>query len=158
MNVVYVVGSVVLLVDHAYSNVFSPLPPVSLAVIFVFIVAFPLVGFAYEPPFGLSVTVGSVLSIFVICLLDVTTFPALSVAVANTYPFALTVTLVVGAVVEFDAVCAFANVVPYPAFLVLFVVTSGYVIVAVISLFVHSVVLVFIAIAIFSSPTIKAWL
>ena len=121
-----------LLVDHAYCNVFSPLPPVSVAVIVVFIVAFPLVGFAYEPPFGLSVTVGSVLSILVICLLAVITFPALSVAVANTYPFALTVKLVVGAVAEFADVCAFANVVPYPAFLVLDVVTSGYVIVAVI--------------------------
>ena len=81
------------------------------------------------------------MSIFVICLLAVTTFPALSVAVANTYPFALTVTLVVGAVAEFDAVCAFANVVPYPAFLVFDVVTSGYAIVTVMFWFVHAVVL-----------------
>ena len=80
------------------------------------------------------------MSILVICLLAVITFPALSVAVANTYPFALTVTLVVGAVAEVDAVCAFANVVPYPAFLVLLVVTSGYAIVAVTFWFVHAVV------------------
>ena len=121
-----------LLVDQAYCNVFSPLPPASTAVIVVFIVAFPLVGFAYDPPFGLNVTVGAALSIFVICLLAVITFPAESVAVAYTYPFAVTVTLVVGAVAFAEAVCAFANVVPYPAFLVLAVVISGYVIVAVI--------------------------
>ena len=45
VNVVHVVGAVVLLVDHAYCNVFSPLPPVSCAIIVVFIVAFPVVGF-----------------------------------------------------------------------------------------------------------------
>ena len=72
------------------------------------------------------------MSIFVICLLAVITFPAESVAVAYTYPFAVTVTLVVGAVAFAEAVCAFASVVPYPAFLVLDVVTLGYVIVTVI--------------------------
>jgi hypothetical protein len=77
------------------------------------------------------VIVGASLSILAICLLAVITFPAESVAVAYTYPFAVTVTLVVGAVAFAEAVCAFANVVPYPAFLVLDVVTSGYVIVAV---------------------------
>ena len=80
MNVVYVVGSVVLLVDHAYSNVFNPLPPVSLAVNVVFIVAIePADGAAYDPPFGLIVTCGSVKSafIFVDTILDL--FPALSI-------------------------------------------------------------------------------
>ena len=91
------------------------------------------------------------MSILVICLLAVITFPALSVAVANTYPFALTVKLVVGAVAEFADVCAFANVVPYPAFLVFDVVTSGYVIVAVIFWFVHAVV--FGVIVIVFAPT-----
>ena len=56
----------------------------------------------------------------------------MSVAVAYTYPFAVNVTLVVGAVADVAAVCAFASVVPYPAFLVLDVVTLGYVIVTVI--------------------------
>ena len=55
----------------------------------------------------------------------------MSVAVAYTYPFAVNVTLVVGAVADVAAVCAFASVVPYPAFLVLDVVTSGYAIVTV---------------------------
>ena len=80
MNVVHVVGSVVLLVDHAYCNVFSPLPPVSAAVIVVFIVAFPLVGFAYEPPFWLNVTVGAVLSCLNTILDTALTFPTLSTA------------------------------------------------------------------------------
>ena len=84
-------------------------------------------------PVVTDVIVGASLSIFVICLLAVITFPAKSVAVAYIYPFAVTVTFVVGAVAELADVCAFANVVPYPAFLVFDVVTSGYVIVAVIS-------------------------
>ena len=107
-------------------------------------------------PVVTDVIVGPSLSILVICLLAVITFPAESVAVAYIYPFAVTVTFVVGAVAFVAAVCAFASVTPYPAFLVFNVVTSGYVIVAVTSWFVHSVVLVFIFIAIFSSPTIKA--
>ena len=82
VKVVQLVGSVELDVDHAYCNVFSPLPPESDAVNFTFIVAFPLVGFANVPPFGLKLTVGAVLSIFVICLDTVTLFPILSVASA----------------------------------------------------------------------------
>ena len=83
VNVVQPVdGCVVPDVDHAYCNVFSPLPPVSDAVSVVFIVAFPLVGFANVPQFTLNFTVGAVLSIFVTCLDTVTLFPIVSVASA----------------------------------------------------------------------------
>ena len=95
---VQLVGSVVFDVAHAYCIVLNPEPPASLAVNVVFIVAFPVVGIIYVPPFGLIVTVGFVLSIFETCKLAVALFPAESVPSAYTVPFDVTVTVVAFAV------------------------------------------------------------
>ena len=98
--------------------------------------------------FVISLITGPVLSILLICLVIVNTFPDTSVAVAYIYPFCDAVTLVAGAVDELAAVFALSNVVPNPAFLVLLTVASGYFTVAITFWFVHAVVLGVIVIAI----------
>ena len=84
---VQLVGSVVFDVAHAYCIVLNPEPPVSLAVNVVFIVAFPVVGIIYVPPFGLIVTVGFVLSIPETATVVIFLFPALSSTYIVYVPF-----------------------------------------------------------------------
>ena len=80
LKVFHDVGSVVFDVDHAYCNVFNPLPPVSAAFNVVFIVASPLVGIVYAPPLGLNDTVGKVISCLYVVTEDSLILPALSIA------------------------------------------------------------------------------
>ena len=80
VNFVHFVGSVVFDVDHAYSKLLKPLPPVSAAFNVVLIVASPFVGIVYAPPLGLNDTVGSITSLLYVVIPDLLILPALSIA------------------------------------------------------------------------------